>query len=158
MLADMAALRALLGLLLRCTLAVALGAGPLGAEVVSTLLHAQLCTCASCGDEREPASCCERSAKLPEGPRIDRERDACPCTVGPRNDGDARPVARACEAPSVLREKVGRAHCCETACVPPVLASDRTSGAQPPAFDTGPPGVHRRSGAARASALRVLRI
>ena len=157
MLADMAALRALLGLLLRCTLAVALGAGPLGAEVVSTLLHAQLCTCASCGDEREPASCCERRTARTDGPRIESERDTCPCSVTPLDDGAARLVARANETPCAPRGKLERAHGCKTAWVTLVPVVVRTSGA-PFALDTGPPGVHRSSGAARASALRVLRI
>jgi len=154
----MASARALLGLTLRWALALALGAGPLGAEVAGALVHAQVCTCTGCVPAEEAAgSCCERRVDEREGTRVDRDPDACACAIARSTEAPVK-VERACAASGTTRcfrpERAPRNESAwALARVPP-----RTSGRERLALDTGPPGCHRAHGAARASALRVLRI
>lgn len=151
-------MRAILPSLLRWALALALGAGPLGAEIVGTLLHAQVCTCEGCAPaEAAAASCCERRTDERKGTRIDREPAHCACSIASRSAAPAK-EERACTvsgAPRCFRPERAARNDGAWATTPEL---PRTSGRERVALDTGPPGIQRAHGAARASALRVLRI
>src|SRR5262247_266441 len=99
----MTSVRTLVGLTLRWVLALALGAGPLGAEVVGALLHAQVCTCEGCAPADEAAAaCCERRTDEREGARVDREQQHCGCSIARSADAPVK-VERACATACITR-------------------------------------------------------
>jgi hypothetical protein len=145
----------------RWTLALVLGIGPLGAEVLAALGHAQVCTCCR-SDEVE--SCCGEGAKEPATPQVSSD-GACPCAlVAPSGATPCPSVPRASESRGGVRSELDRCHrAVELAWVELLLpAPGGESSPAPPgpgsAPPAGPAGSSRLLGSGRASALGVLRL
>jgi hypothetical protein len=145
-------------------LALALGVGPLGAEVLAALGHSQVCGCCQSSDPvGETTGCCGGEAEEPETPQAVPEGGGCPCSiVAPSGASElARPM-RPSEAGERARARLERLHrSVELAWMEIALpAAARESSPAPPAFPdlAGPPGSRGWNGSERAAALGVLRL
>jgi hypothetical protein len=88
-------------------LALALGLGPLGAEVLAALGHAQVCACC---ESTEEASCCAGGREEPATPQL-VPAEACPCAaVAPASAGVLGIAWRASEARPAARAELERFH------------------------------------------------
>lgn len=144
-------------------LALLFGLGPLGAEVLAALGHAQVCACCRTGET--VASCCavEEEENAPSTPEVASLDGACPCAVmTPSSTTPWTKPARVSEArSSSARFELDRSHrVVELAWEEfPWPAATGAFSPAPPGAGSGsmPPGKPGANGG-RASALGVLRL
>ena len=150
-----------LSVILRWTLALSLGLGPLGADVLAALGHAQVCAC--CRSEALE-SCCAAKERDSAAPRAVPE-NACACSiVAPSGTAPLAVVPRTSEIRSDARGRLARLNrVVELVRVElPLCREPSESSPAPPgsrhARGIGPPGSSSERGSSRASALGVLRL
>ena len=142
-------------------LALLLGLGPVGADVLAALAHAQVCACCTT-DEAE--SCCGAKEEESPAPEV-VSAGGCPCAlVAPSSEDAGAAVRSASSAQDGARARLERCHrAVELAWVQPrrPVTSSESSLAPPGAHAaraSGPPGSGALHGPARSAALGVLRL
>jgi hypothetical protein len=151
----------LLSVLPSWMLALLLGLGPLGAEVLAALGHAQVCSC--CRSD-EPATCCGEEAEAPATTQIATAGGGCPCAVvAPSSATPRSSVPRTSAGRKCPRGELERFHrAAELECVELALDAAGGSALAPRGSGkvsrAGPPGSSEPRGPGRASALGVLRL
>lgn len=157
----------MLHLLLRLSLALVLGLGPLGASVVAASLHAPFCGCTGCGMDgmsgmdAEGASCCSSAVKESDEPAFVAQGPGCACAlVAPSREPEPATAPRV--GPSQSSARIELAHgqrAVELArCLAPAPASSAPRAEPPGEREPGPAGSQRARGAVRAAALGSLRL
>lgn len=140
-------------------LALLVGLGPLGAEVLAALGHAQVCACCR---ESEARSCCGGEEQEPEAPQVVAAQ-ACTCAiVAPSGAKPCTVIARTSESRPDARSQIERLHrgvelAWVELAVPAVAKGSSLATPSPPGL-AGPPGSRGMRGGERAAALGVLRI
>jgi hypothetical protein len=138
-------------------LALLLGLGPLGADVLVALGHAELCACC----RAEAAEGCCAAKEEPSAPAVTPLEGGCSCAaVAP---SEATPwTGLACRSetragPRVELERLHRAagFALAVSTWPAPVCAPAPAGAS---SASGPPGARRASGAERVAALGVLRL
>jgi len=142
-------------------LALLVGLGPLGAEVLAAFGHAQVCTCCKSG---EVTSCCGEEEEEPATPQA-VPAQGCPCAiVAPSRTTSCASAVRTSAARAGARAQLECFHrAVELAWVElPLPAAAGESSPAPPGWGSdctaGPPGSGGMRGSERASALGVLRL
>jgi len=143
--------------LLRLTLALLLGLGPLAIEGLAQLAHAPLCSC--CASEPLERGCCAKADEGgASGPEVRAPRKACACSLAlPEAPSAPSTTPRVSETRSALRTQLERA---QRAQLVPLCASWLALAARvrPPGAAPGAGPPRRAHGAERAAALGVLRL
>lgn len=137
-------------------LALLLGLGPLGADVLVALGHAELCACCRT-DETE--GCCG-AEEGPAEPALAPFDDGCPCAaVAPSDAGPWSAIACRNDASAGSRVELERLHrVAAFALATPIWPALVRAPDPAASSESRPPGARHAGGAERVAALGVLRL